>query len=45
MSEVIFIVEDSDEGGYTAKSLGHSIHTEGDTTAQQMLCEKHIPYP
>lgn len=31
MSEVIFIVEDSDEGGYTAKSLGYSIYTEGET--------------
>jgi predicted RNase H-like HicB family nuclease len=31
MSEIIFVVEDSDEGGYTAKSLGHSIHTEGET--------------
>ncbi len=31
MSEIIFIVENSDEGGYTAKALGHSIHTEGET--------------
>ena len=31
MSEVIFIVEDSDEGGYTAKALGYSIYTEGET--------------
>lgn len=31
MSEIIFIVENSDEGGYTAKSLGYSIHTEGET--------------
>jgi predicted RNase H-like HicB family nuclease len=31
MSEIIFIVEDSDEGGYTAKSLGYSIYTEGET--------------
>ena len=28
MSEIIFVVENSDEGGYTAKSLGHSIYTE-----------------
>ena len=31
MSEIIFIVENSDEGGYTAKALGHSIFTEGET--------------
>jgi len=31
MSEIIFVVEDSDEGGYTAKSLGYSIYTEGET--------------
>lgn len=31
MSEIIFIVENSDEGGYTAKALGHSILTEGET--------------
>jgi predicted RNase H-like HicB family nuclease len=31
MSEIIFIVENSDEGGYTARALGYSIHTEGET--------------
>ena len=31
MSEIIFIVENSDEGDYTARSLGYSIFTEGDT--------------
>lgn len=31
MSEIIFVIEDSDEGGYTAKALGYSIHTEGET--------------
>ena len=31
MSEIIFIVENSDDGGYTAKSLGYSIYTEGET--------------
>jgi len=31
MSEIIFVVEDSDEGGYTAKALGYSIYTEGET--------------
>jgi predicted RNase H-like HicB family nuclease len=31
MSEIIFIVENSDEGGYIAKALGYSIFTEGET--------------
>jgi hypothetical protein len=31
MNEIIFHVENAPEGGYTAKALGHSIFTEGDT--------------
>jgi predicted RNase H-like HicB family nuclease len=31
MSEIIFIVEESAEGGYEARELGHSIFTEGET--------------
>lgn len=31
MSEIIFIIENSDEGGYIAKALGYSIYTEGET--------------
>jgi predicted RNase H-like HicB family nuclease len=31
MTEIIFIVEDSPEGGYEAKAPGYSIFTEGDT--------------
>jgi predicted RNase H-like HicB family nuclease len=31
MSEIVFIVEDAPEGGYTARALGNSIYTEGDT--------------
>jgi len=31
MSEIIFIIEDSHEGGYIAKALGYSIYTEGET--------------
>jgi hypothetical protein len=31
MEELIFIVEESPEGGYTAKGLGVSIFTQGDT--------------
>ncbi len=31
MNEVFFLVEEALEGGYTAKALGESIFTEGDT--------------
>ncbi len=31
MKEVIFLVEESAEGGYEAKALDHSIYTEADT--------------
>jgi hypothetical protein len=31
MNELIFIVEEAPEGGYTAKALGESIFTEADT--------------
>jgi hypothetical protein len=31
MNEIIFLVEESHEGGYEAKALGHSIYTEGDS--------------
>ncbi|MGN6436974.1 MAG: hypothetical protein ACTHMM_10595 [Agriterribacter sp.] len=31
MQEIIFIVEESDEGGFTAKSLGVSIFTQAET--------------
>jgi len=30
MNEIIFLVEDAPEGGYTARALGHSIFTEAD---------------
>ena len=30
-SEIIFSVEEASEGGYTARALGHSIHTEADS--------------
>lgn len=29
-TEVIFVVEESNEGGFEAKSLGHSIFTDAD---------------
>lgn len=31
MEEIIFLVEESPEGGYIAKGLGISIYTQGDT--------------
>lgn len=31
MSEVIFVVEEAPEGGYTARALGAAIFTEADT--------------
>ena len=34
MEEVIFIVEESPEGGYIAKALGVSIFTEADSMEQ-----------
>ncbi len=30
-SEIIFLVEESPEGGYEARALGYSIYTEADT--------------
>ena len=30
-SEIIFVVEESQEGGYEAEALGHSIYTQGET--------------
>ncbi|MDO9213127.1 MAG: 2-oxoisovalerate dehydrogenase [Methylococcales bacterium] len=34
MQEIIFLVEDAPEGGFTARSLGDSIYTDADTVAQ-----------
>ena len=31
MSEIVFLVEDASEGGFTARALGHSIFTEADS--------------
>ncbi len=30
-SEIIFLIEEAPEGGFTAKALGHSVFTEADT--------------
>ncbi len=37
MNELIFLVEEAPEGGYTARALGESIFTEADT-----LDELHV---
>lgn len=31
MNEIVFLVEEAPEGGYTARALGESIFTEADT--------------
>ncbi|MBV6478804.1 MAG: hypothetical protein HGGPFJEG_01561 [Ignavibacteria bacterium] len=30
-NEIVFVTEESSDGGWTAKALGHSIFTEADT--------------
>jgi len=34
MSELIFMVEEDLEGGYSASALGHGIHTQGETVEE-----------
>ena len=31
MNEIIFLIEDAPEGGFTARALGHSIFTAADS--------------
>ena len=31
MSEIIFLVEDAPEGGYSAQALGHPIYTQAES--------------
>jgi hypothetical protein len=31
MNELIFLIEEAHEGGFTARTLGHSIFTEADS--------------
>lgn len=31
MNDIIFLIEEALEGGYTARAIGESIFTEGDT--------------
>ncbi len=39
MNEIIFVINEDPEGGYTAKALGHSIFTEADDLP---LLHEHI---
>jgi predicted RNase H-like HicB family nuclease len=34
MKEIVFIVEESQDGGYFARAVNHSIVTQGDTIAE-----------
>lgn len=34
MSEIIFVVEQAPEGGFTARALGESIHTQAETESE-----------
>lgn len=34
MTELVFLVEEAPEGGYTARALGQSIFTQADTWAE-----------
>ena len=40
MNELIFLVEEADEGGYTARALGQSIFTEADTLEELRVAVK-----
>ncbi len=40
MQEIIFVVEESDEGGFIAKSLGVSIFTEAETMTELRIAIK-----
>ena len=34
MKEIVFIVEESQDGGYFARAVNHSIFTQGDTIVE-----------
>lgn len=34
MNEIIFLIQEAPEGGYTARALGESIFTEADTVEE-----------
>jgi hypothetical protein len=34
LTEIIFLIEDAPEGGFTARALGHSIFTEAESLVE-----------
>ena len=40
MAEIVFVVEEAPEGGFTAKALGYSIYTEADTSNELKVAIK-----
>ncbi|KAA3595771.1 MAG: 2-oxoisovalerate dehydrogenase [Calditrichaeota bacterium] len=40
MNEIIFLIEESIEGGFEAKALGHSIFTEAETIPELKIMIK-----
>ena len=40
MSEIVFVVEQAPEGGYTARAVGESIFTEADDLPQLHECAR-----
>jgi hypothetical protein len=41
MTEIVFVVEQTPEGGYTARALSESIFTEADTEAELRVAVQH----
>ena len=40
MNEILFVVEEADDGSYRASAVGAAIHTEADSlTATQAWCQ------
>ena len=37
MAEIVFLIEEAPEGGYTARGLGYSIYTEANTWEELKL--------
>jgi predicted RNase H-like HicB family nuclease len=40
MNEIIFVIEEAEEGGYNARALGESIFTQGETMEELKLMIK-----
>lgn len=48
MTEIVFLVEDDPDGGYTARALGESIFTQADDikALREMVCDAvHYHFP